>query len=93
MKECKPSVPVLHTAQVRDAFNSSYRNTASTSQERERLFYEWLNAELAKAWRGGAVYGFYHSSEGWNGEYANGPDPDVEAIVDGFTNPYKTKEC
>lgn len=93
MKECKPSVPVLHTAQVRDAFNSSYRNAASTSQERERLFYEWLNAELAKAWRGGAVYGFSHSGEGWNGEYANGPDPDVEAIVDGFTNPYKTKEC
>ena len=27
------------------------------------------------------------------GEYADGSDPDVEVIVDGFTNPYKTKEC
>ena len=79
---------VLHTAQVRDAFASSYRNTDSTSEERERLFYGWLNNELANAWREGAVYGFAHSGEGWNGEYADGPDPDVEAIVDGFTNPY-----
>ena len=79
---------VLHAAQVRDAFDAACRNTATTRQERERLFREWLSAEKAKAWHEGAVYGFAHSGEGWNGEYADGPAPDVEAIVDGFTNPY-----
>ena len=49
--------------------------------------------ETTDTTREGAVYGFAHSGEGWNGEYADGPDPDVEVIVDGFTNPYKTKEC
>lgn len=79
---------VLHTAQVRDAFASSYRNTDSTREERERLFYEWFNNELAKAWREGAMHGFSQTGEGWNAEYAGGPEPDMEAIVDGFTNPY-----
>lgn len=59
----------------------------------DAAFIEWIGREKADAWREGAVYGFAHSGEGWNGEYADGPDPDVEAIVDGFTNPYKTKEC
>lgn len=49
---------VLHTAQVRDAFVASYRNTDSTREERERLFYGWFNNELAKAWREGAMHGF-----------------------------------
>ena len=49
---------VLHTAQVCDAFVASYRNTDSTSDERERLFYGWFNNELAKAWREGAMHGF-----------------------------------
>lgn len=84
---------VLFDQQVCDAFASAYENTDTTREERERLFREWLGWEKAQAWREGAVYGFAHSGEGWNGEYADGPDPDVEVIVDGFTNPYKTKEC
>ena len=79
---------VLHTAQVRDAFVSSYRNTDSTREERERLFYEWFNNELAKAWREGALSGFSETGEGWNAEYAGGSDPDVEAIVEAMPNPY-----
>lgn len=83
---------VLHAAQVRDAFATAYENTDTTRGERERLFWEWLNAEKAKAWHEGAVYGFAHSGEGWNGEYANGPDPDVEAIVEAMPNPYGKEE-
>lgn len=92
MKEYKPSVTLLGH-RVCDAFCAAYEVTDTTREERERLFREWLDWEKAQAWREGAVYGFAHSGEGWNGEYAGGPDPDVEAIVDGFTNPYKTKEC
>lgn len=84
---------VLFDQQVCDAFASAYETTDTTRGERERLFWEWLNAEKAKAWHEGALYAFSHSGEGWNGEWARGPEPDVEAIVDGFTNPYKTKEC
>lgn len=84
---------VLFDQQVCDAFASAYETTDTTRGERERLFWEWLNAEKAKAWREGALSGFSQTGEGWNGEYADGPDPDVEVIVDGFTNPYKTKEC
>ena len=58
----------------------------------DAAFIEWIAREKADAWREGAVYGFAHSGEGWNGEYAGGPDPDVEAIVDGFTNPYGRAE-
>ena len=91
MKECKPSV--LFDQQVCDAFASAYETTDTTREERERLFWEWLNAEKAKAWHEGALDGFAYSGEGWNGEWAGGPEPDVDAIVDGLTNPYKTKEC
>ena len=92
MTEYKPSVPLLDH-RVCDAFCAAYEGTDTTREERERLFREWLDWEKAQAWREGAVYGFARSGEGWNGEYADGPDPDVEVIVDGFTNPYKTKEC
>lgn len=91
MTECKPSVPLLDH-QVCDAFCAAYEGTDTTREERERLFREWLSAEKSKAWHEGAVYGFAHSGEGWNGEYADGTDPDVEAIVNGFTNPYGRAE-
>ena len=83
---------VLHTAHVRDAFASSYRNTDSTREERERLFYEWFNNELSKAWREGALSGFSETGEGWNAEYAGGSDPDVEAIVEAMPNPYEREQ-
>lgn len=91
MKE-EENQSVLFDKQVCDAFASAYENTDTTREERERLFWEWLNAEKAKAWREGAVYGFAHSGEGWNGEYAGGPEPDVEAIVNDMPNPYGKEE-
>lgn len=86
------AVPVVDTAQVRDAFVDSYRNTDSTSKERERLFYAWFNNELAKVWREGAMHGFSQTGEGWNAEWARGPEPDVEAIVENMPNPYGKEE-
>lgn len=91
MTEYKPSVPLLDH-QVCNASNSAYRKTATTRQERERLFREWLNAEKAKAWREGALSGFSQTGEGWNAEYAGGPEPDVEAIVNDMPNPYGKEE-
>lgn len=91
MKECKPSVPLLDH-QVCDAFCAAYEGTDTTREERERLFREWLSAEKAKAWHEGAVYGFSESVEGWNGEWAGGPKPDVEAIVNDMPNPYGKEE-
>lgn len=63
MTECKPSV--LFDQQVCDAFASAYENTDTTREERERLFWEWLNAEKAKARREGALSGFSQTGEGW----------------------------
>ena len=91
MTEYKPSVPLLDH-QVCDAFCAAYEGTDTTREERERLFREWLDWEKADAWREGAVYGFAHSGEGWNGEYADGPDPDVGAIVENMPNPYGKEE-
>lgn len=91
MTEYKPSVPLL-SHQVCDAFASAYENTDTTREERERLFWEWLNAEKAKAWHEGALDGFAYSGEGWNGEWAGGPEPDVEAIVNDMPNPYGKEE-
>ena len=45
-----------------------------------------------ETWHEGALDGFAHSGEGWNGEYAGGPDPDVEAIVENMPNPYEKEE-
>ena len=91
MKE-EENQSVLFGQQVCDAFVASYRNTDSTREERERLFYGWFNNELAKAWREGAMHGFSQTGEGWNAEYAGGPDPDVEAIVENMPNPYGREE-
>lgn len=83
---------VLFDQQVCDAFATAYENTDTTREERERLFWEWLNAEKAKAWHEGALDGFATSGEGWNAEYAGGSDPDVEAIVENMPNPYGSEE-
>ena len=58
----------------------------------DAAFIEWIAREKADAWHEGAVYGFSQSGEEWNGEWARGPEPDVEAIVNGFTNPYGKEE-
>lgn len=95
MTEYKPSVPLL-SHQVCDAFASAYENTDTTREERERLFWEWLNAEKAKAWHEGALDGFAYSGEGWNGEYMSGiGKPDTCDIERGnasvWHNPYERK--
>lgn len=92
MNDKEENSSVLFDQQVCDAFASAYETTDTTREERERLFWEWLNAEKAKAWHEGAVYGLSESGEGWNGEYAGGSDPDVEAIVENMPNPYGKEE-
>lgn len=69
MTECKPSV--LFDQQVCDAFASAYETTDTTRGERERLFWEWLNAEKAKAWHEGAYTPSHTAAKDGT---ANGPE-------------------
>ena len=62
----------------------------------DAAFIEWIAKEKADAWREGAVYGFAHSGEGWNGEYMSGiGEPDTCDIERGnasvWHNPYERK--
>lgn len=63
-----------------------------SAEDFETWLHRELHAALAEAWRRGAEFGFASSGEGWNGEYADGPDPDVAAIVAAWHNPYETRE-
>lgn len=95
MKE-EENQSVLFDQQVCDAFCTAYETTDTTRGERERLFWEWLNAEKAKAWREGAMPGFSETGEGWNGEYMRGigepTQSDIEREnLDAWRNPYEKK--